>query len=151
MEFLGDAILNFSVSELLYLRSALRITELDHAMFKVENLSKITSMATRNSQLSFIMFEHAILSQAGSTTPEVVLKNLKETGEIPKFPFFFNDRNEIYVKQLERFRRSAFTQIAHFEEAKKEFGEKECFVNETELEETHVKGLSDIMEATIAA
>jgi dsRNA-specific ribonuclease len=27
LEFLGDAILNFSVSELLYLRSALRSTE----------------------------------------------------------------------------------------------------------------------------
>jgi len=62
LEFLGDAILNFSVSELLYLRSALRITELDLAMFKVENLSKITSMATRNSQLSIIIFEHAVMS-----------------------------------------------------------------------------------------
>jgi hypothetical protein len=120
-------------------------------MFKVENLSKITSMATMNSQLSFIIFEHAIMSQCGSATPEEMLKNLKETGEIPKFPFFYNDRNENYVKQLEVFRRSATTQILHFEEAKREFGEKEFFINDTELEETHVKGLSDIMEATIAA
>lgn len=121
-------------------------------MFKVENLSKITSMATRNSQLAFIIFEHANMSQCGSTTtPEEMLKKLKETGEIPKFPFFYNDRNENYVKQLEVFRRSAITQILHFEEAKREFGEKEYFINDTELEDTHVKGLSDIMEATIAA
>jgi hypothetical protein len=80
-----------------------------------------------------------------------MLKNLKETGEIPKFPFFYNDRNENYVKQLEVFRRSAITQILHFEEAKREFGDNEYFINDTELEDTHVKGLSDIMEATIAA
>ena len=139
------------MSELLYLRSALRSTEADLAIFKVEILSKLTSMTTRNSQLSFIIFEHAIMSQCGSTTPEVMLKNLKETGVIPKFPFFYNDRNENYVRQLEAFRRSATAQILHFEEARREFDEKEYFIDDTELEETHVKGLSDIMEATIAA
>jgi dsRNA-specific ribonuclease len=173
LEYYGDSIINYIVARLFYEETAEGEQEWQSNYFSSMKLHELKTWYTSNQWLALTLYEHALFSQSEKDRSDYH-KHLSEITNkpegyvhsvMPQVPIFYNDGDKGFNQQVNSYLKMMFENFGsraletHTYDglSLKQYACGDTGTNEdehkilNEMQDYHVKIISDIMEALIGA